>query len=228
MLHAGLFYALKSGLTQTTPEVPVPREVVVRMVTAESPVVSIPEVAPLPVTELSAPKPPPKPKAEPVKKKPAKQPPPVKRKAPAIKPTPLRQPKEAPAVTAPAEPPVADVAIASAPAAALPAPVPMPKPAAPPPAAAPKNVSGVEYIDPPQPVYPPIAKRMREEGTVLLRVLINEKGRAEGIEIQRTSGSPRLDEAARLAALRARFKPHLEDGRAIAVYALVPINFSIE
>jgi protein TonB len=88
-------------------------------------------------------------------------------------------------------------------------------------------VSGVEYIQAPQPEYPTIARRNGEQGKVMLRVLVNEKGRAERVEIQQSSGSPRLDEAARQAALRALFKPHLEDGKAIAVFAMVPINFSI-
>jgi protein TonB len=61
-----------------------------------------------------------------------------------------------------------------------------------------------------------------------LRVLVNEAGRAERADVQTSSGSSRLDEAARQAALRALFKPHLEDGNAVAVYALVPINFSIQ
>ena len=68
---------------------------------------------------------------------------------------------------------------------------------------------------------------MGEEGKAVLRVLVNEKGRAEHIELQKSSGSPRLDDAARQAIARALFKPYLEDGRAIAVYAIVPITFQL-
>ena len=69
---------------------------------------------------------------------------------------------------------------------------------------------------------------MGEEGRVMLRVLVNEKGRPERVEIQQTSGSPRLDEAARQAAQRAVFKPHIENGRAIAVFAIIPIKFQLD
>ena len=76
-------------------------------------------------------------------------------------------------------------------------------------------------------VYPNIARRMGESGTVLLRVLINVKGEAEQVLIQKSSGSTNLDEAGRQAVLRALYKPYIEDGKAIPVYALVPINFQL-
>lgn len=69
---------------------------------------------------------------------------------------------------------------------------------------------------------------MGEEGKVMLRVLVNEKGRPERVEVQKTSGSPRLDEAARQAAMRAVFKPHMEDGRPVAVFAIIPIRFQLD
>jgi protein TonB len=92
----------------------------------------------------------------------------------------------------------------------------------------PKTVSAVEYILAPQPDYPATSKRIGEEGRVLLRVLVNEDGRPERVEVQKSSGSARLDEAARQAVLRALFKPYLEDGKALAVYALVPISFQLD
>jgi protein TonB len=122
-------------------------------------------------------------------------------------------------------------------------PPPQPRPGEPAPAAAvptaqvappaapvsstPKTVSGVEYIRAPQPVYPSIARRMGESGTVMFRVLIGEKGTAEQVVIQKSSGSANLDEAGRQAVLRALYKPYIEDGKAVPVYALVPINFQI-
>ncbi|MBC7489637.1 MAG: energy transducer TonB [Glaciimonas sp.] len=94
--------------------------------------------------------------------------------------------------------------------------------------ATPHTISfGVEYIRPPSPEYPAAAKRMGEEGKVVMRVLVNEKGRAERVELQKSSGSTRLDEAAKQAILRALFKPHMEDGKPMQVYAIVPINFQL-
>ena len=92
--------------------------------------------------------------------------------------------------------------------------------------ASPKTVSSVQFIEQPQPEYPAIARRNGEQGTVLLRVLVNEKGRAERAEIKQSSGSSRLDEAARKAALQALYRPHMEDGRPVPFYAQFPINFS--
>ncbi|MDO8313082.1 MAG: energy transducer TonB, partial [Sideroxyarcus sp.] len=89
-------------------------------------------------------------------------------------------------------------------------------------------VSGVEYIQAPQPVYPALAKRTGEQGRVMLRVLVNERGLPELVDVQKSSGSIRLDEAAKQAVLHARFKPYLEDGKALAVYVIVPINFQLD
>jgi protein TonB len=92
----------------------------------------------------------------------------------------------------------------------------------------PKTISGVQYLEAPQPVYPPLARRAGEAGKVILRVLVNQQGRAEQVDLRSSSGSERLDESARQSVLKARFRPHLEDGLAVAVYALVSINFSIQ
>ncbi|RJG21957.1 energy transducer TonB [Massilia cavernae] len=111
---------------------------------------------------------------------------------------------------------------------AVPVPAAVSAPPAPVQAAVPKTISsGVEYIEPPQPVYPPLSKRLGEQGKVVLKVLVNEKGLAEQVTVQGSSGFPRLDEAGRQAAKRALFKPHLEDGRAVAVFVIVPLNFQL-
>lgn len=91
----------------------------------------------------------------------------------------------------------------------------------------PKTVQGVEYLRAPQPVYPSISRRMGETGVVTLRVLVGERGTPEQVLVQKSSGSSNLDEAGRQAALRALYKPYLEDGKAVSVYVLVPINFQL-
>lgn len=93
--------------------------------------------------------------------------------------------------------------------------------------AVPKTVQGVEYLRAPQPVYPSISRRMGETGVVTLRVLVGERGTPEQVLVQKSSGSSNLDEAGRQAALRALYKPYLEDGKAVSVYVLVPINFQL-
>jgi protein TonB len=92
--------------------------------------------------------------------------------------------------------------------------------------AAPHVVSDVAYIEPPQPRYPPESRRSGEEGLVVLRVLINEIGRAARIDVERSSGHARLDDAARQAVQRALFRPYLENGVPHMALATIPIEFS--
>jgi protein TonB len=223
LLHVAGLYALLNGMQK--PEMPptVPREIIAMLIT--------PQAAPTPVQQPVPPTPQPVPKVveKPVPKVVEKPTPVVKKPSPP-KPAPVPRPEPTEkSISTPAPPP----AVAAAPAApepqAAPAQVAPAAPPAPPAAPAPpKTVSGVEYIQPPQPDYPPIAKRMGEEGKVMLRVLVSDRGRPEKVDVQKSSGFARLDEAARQAAMRAMFKPHLEDGKPVAVYALIPINFSIQ
>lgn len=236
LLHLGAFYALRDTLpAQVVPPASEPREVFVTFVTPPAPVPSVPAAPSEPAPAPPEPAPPiAKPAPRPVEPEPApvvvKKPAPVVKKPAHAKPVP---PKPAPepvqeAAPAPAAA-VAEAAPAPAPAIAPPSPVAAPAPApAPPLPAQPRTVSGVEYIEPPRPTYPPQSRRMGEEGKVVLRILVNQAGRPERVEVQTSSGSIRLDEAARQAALRALFKPHRENGVPVAVYAMVPINFSLQ
>lgn len=99
---------------------------------------------------------------------------------------------------------------------------PMPTPAA----AAPHVVTDVAYIEPPQPKYPPESRRSGEEGLVVLRVLINEIGGVARVDVERSSGHSRLDDAACQAVRRARFRPYVENGVPRMALATIPIEFS--
>jgi protein TonB len=103
------------------------------------------------------------------------------------------------------------------------------KPPAPAPAApatpAPRVITDVAYIEPPQPKYPPESRRSGEEGLVVLRVLINEIGGVARIDIERSSGHSRLDDAACQAVKRARFRPYVENGVPRMALATIPIEF---
>lgn len=198
LLHVGLFYALRSGLVHQVAQA-LPREIVATFVTLDPPPEPKPQPAP--------------PKTVPVVKKPVPQP----------KPRPVISDKPAPKAITEDVPPPAPHQESKEPPSDV-APTAPPAPAAP---AMPKTISGVSYINPPRPVYPPLDARMGNEGTVTLRVLINEKGKAERVEIQKSSGSLRMDDAARDAVMRALFKPYVEDGRATPAFAIVPINFTL-
>jgi len=200
LLHITFFYALQSGLLRQAAEV-LPKEVTVTFIT-------------------------PQPKPEPPKPQPAPEKPktvPVVKKQVAPPPVPVVNTKPSPnAIAAPPAPP-------APPAPAELAPPVVSAPPAPPAPAVPKTVtSGIEYVQAPHPEYPPASRRMGEEGKAVLRVLVNEKGRPERVEVQKTSGSARLDEAARQAVMRAVFKPFIEDGKAVPAFAIIPIKFQLD
>lgn len=91
----------------------------------------------------------------------------------------------------------------------------------------PRRVSLVEYLRPPAPRYPHESRKRKSQGIVVLRVLIDADGAPAAIDIERSSGDARLDEAAREAVSRALFKPYREDGVARRVLVSVPIEFSL-
>jgi protein TonB len=75
--------------------------------------------------------------------------------------------------------------------------------------------------------YPRIAAQRHEQGTVVLRVLVGTDGLVQQIEIDRSSGSHDLDNAARDAVRRWSFQPGTRGGVPYAAWALVPISFSL-
>lgn len=86
----------------------------------------------------------------------------------------------------------------------------------------------IAYDKVPQPPYPGIAIRRRWEGTVMLRIRVDESGRPREVQIERSSGHRVLDQTASEHVLaRWRFQPALQDGVAVPAWARVPIVFSL-
>jgi protein TonB len=197
-IHAVLFYLISSGLLHRMAEVALPQAVMVSFVAPPPPPKPATPAAPK-VVSVATVRPPPR---------------------VVVPPTPIVQVQVQNTITA--SPPAAPVA-SEAPA----APVVVAAPPAPP-STGPKTISsGVEYIQAPQPVYPTMSKRMGEQGKVVLLILVNEKGMPDQVKVQSSSGSSRLDEAGRQAAMRAVFKPHVEDGHPVSVYVIVPLTFQL-
>ena len=99
----------------------------------------------------------------------------------------------------------------------------------PPPPTGPLTTESLQYALAPPPTYPREALMAGAEGTVVLKVLVDVDGTPLEVEIQRSSGNRRLDDAAKRQVLRKwKFRPAIRDGRAIQVYGLVPVNFSLE
>lgn len=226
LLHGGLLLAVLHGLNPALQR-PMPREVTISLLPLQQGPAAPAQTTPAAIPQkklpsLPAPSLPLPPPVQRQAVEPAPQPAPAVREAPAP-----AQATQAAAPVAPAAAAPAQETRAAAPAAAQ-APAPTPAVQAQAPAErTPVTVSGVEYLVPPKPDYPIGAKRAGEQGKVTLRLLIDDKGHAERVDVQQSSGYPRLDEAARAAVLRAAFKPHLEDGRAVPVYVIVPISFNL-
>jgi protein TonB len=78
------------------------------------------------------------------------------------------------------------------------------------------------------PNYPAISKRMNEQGSVVLRVELDEVGRIASARIATSSGFKRLDEAG-LAALKSwQCNPSTRNGVAVRAVALQPFDFILE
>jgi protein TonB len=83
------------------------------------------------------------------------------------------------------------------------------------------------YRDTPRPDYPESARREGREGRVLLRVLVDDQGRARQVEINTTSGSDALDRAAAEAIKRWRFHPARYGEQPIESWLRIPIEFRL-
>lgn len=80
----------------------------------------------------------------------------------------------------------------------------------------------------PVPPYPAQGLARRLAGEVLLRIRVDASGRPVEVDIERSSGSTLLDEAARkFVKARWHFVPATQDGHAIEAFALLPINYSL-
>lgn len=85
-----------------------------------------------------------------------------------------------------------------------------------------------DYLHNPRPAYPVSSRRLGEEGRVVLRVRVSAQGLPLAIEVKQSSGSPRLDEAARVAVERWRFVPARLGSEAVESSVLVPLQFALD
>jgi TonB family protein len=89
------------------------------------------------------------------------------------------------------------------------------------------NLTQPRYRETPKPNYPESARRKGREGTVLLRVLVNEEGRAKAIEINKSSGDDALDRAAREAVQGWRFIPARHGEKVVESWIRIPVDFRL-
>ncbi len=104
----------------------------------------------------------------------------------------------------------------------------VPAPSLPIPAPASPARFDADYLQNPKPVYPPMSRRLGEEGKVVLRVHVSAQGTSQVVEIKQSSGYARLDEAARKAVERWRFIPAKQGSEAVEAWVLIPLSFSLD
>lgn len=85
-----------------------------------------------------------------------------------------------------------------------------------------------DYLNNPPPVYPTLARRLGEQGRVMLRVQVRADGTPAEVEINRSSGFFRLDRAALEAVRKWRFVPAQQGDAPVAASVLVPVSFTLE
>ena len=154
--------------------------------------------------------------------------PPVAKPLPMVKPQPVK-PQKTPAPQTPIPQIEATQSSLPAPAAPVAAPAEI-KPAPPAPPAEPfvQPRFDANYLKNPAPNYPPLSRRMGEEGKVILRVLVNPQGAADSVEVKTSSGSQRLDDAAVNTVKLWKFIPAKRGETAVQSAVLVPIIFKLE
>ena len=201
--HVLGLWALQTGLLRRAVELVVPVQVMAEFIELPQP-----QVTPTP--------PPPQPQPAPVPKRVT---PPAPRPAP--QPVAIADPTPSPTAATgmtepqpPAPPPQTPMVVAE------------PAPPAPPKIELPS--SSADYLNNAPPPYPPLSKRLGEQGKVIVRAFIEVNGTASKAEIRTSSGYERLDQTALQTVLKWRYIPGKRAGVPEAMWFNIPINFVLE
>jgi protein TonB len=76
-----------------------------------------------------------------------------------------------------------------------------------------------------QPMYPPLARQARIQGTVILQAEISKDGSIENLRL--ISGHPMLAPSAIEAVKQWRYKPYFLNGEPVAVETQITVNFTL-
>jgi TonB family protein len=87
------------------------------------------------------------------------------------------------------------------------------------------NVQMSKIIKMVQPVYPPLAKRARIQGKVILKVVVGQDGAVTSVTLE--NGHPLLAPAAIDAVRQWTFQPTLLNGQPVDVVSTVEVNFTL-
>ena len=78
------------------------------------------------------------------------------------------------------------------------------------------------------PLYPGLARKRGQEGTVILQVLVNKEGRVDTLEIENSSGFGLLDRAAVASVRKWSFEPGKRGEERMPMWVRVPVTFKLK
>lgn len=73
--------------------------------------------------------------------------------------------------------------------------------------------------------YPPDAKRQKIEGRVVVRCLINEKGKADKMEVVESTPEGVFEESALKSLKYWQFRPGVKEGEMVSTWVKIPLTF---
>jgi len=118
--------------------------------------------------------------------------------------------------------------IGSVPTAAPPPPPPVkeaPKPVVPQRIRVGGNVQAARLVRQPKPVYPPLARQARIQGTVRFNAIIGRDGTIQNLQL--VSGHPLLVPSAQDAVKQWVYQPTLLNGEPVEVITIIDVNFTL-
>ena len=87
------------------------------------------------------------------------------------------------------------------------------------------NVQALNLVYKPVPIYPPLAKQARIQGTIRFTVIIDKQGQVQNVQLM--SGHPLLVPSAAEAVKQYTYKPTFLNGQPVEVLTQVDVNFTL-
>lgn len=78
------------------------------------------------------------------------------------------------------------------------------------------------------PVYPSASRRDGEQGRGVFRVLVDENGKPQDVQVLTSTGFPRLDTAALEAIRKWAFSPAMQNGQKVKSWTRVQVAFQLQ
>ena len=80
---------------------------------------------------------------------------------------------------------------------------------------------------PPKLNFPQLSKRAQEQGTVVLRIVVDVNGQLKSARVLKSSGFDRIDQAALQDIRSARFVPQTDDGKPVEIETSAALGYDL-